>query len=618
MADANESIIRLETYAFTFSRKGHLKEALALLQSEGYQTYKKKYADGATKALAAIRARIDHTRRLNISASAILAALALACIAFTTVTWKRVIDGQLDTLSRLERTEANLFKALDLAEAVAWEADLRTGVFSSPSDMAVFGGDKTTGGFWERFLHADDIDRVRRLWTKQLDAGAALDLEARVKLASGETCWTRAVAQIERDESGRAVRAVGLLQNISKRKSYERDLQEQRIAAEAATLAKSQFLATMSHEIRTPLNGVLGMLDILLNSNLDPTQRRQATVARDSGNALLRVLNDILDYSKLEAGRVEIETTAFDVRDLTEGIVMLLSARGREKGLAVTCRVDLSVPDLLVGDPVRYRQILTNLLENAVKFTERGSIRVEVGYEPGKDGGTLRCAVCDTGIGISPEARARLFDRFTQADASTTRRFGGTGLGLTITKQLIELMDGTIGIESELNMGSTFWFTLPMGAAPLAAAPGDPQGGSGEEPVILQPLRILMAEDNAINQMVVRAFLKPTGHDLVVVNNGREALEAVKTGAFDVVLMDIQMPVMDGLAATRAIRELPGPAGQVPVVALTANAFSEDREVYLRAGMNDHLTKPIDFAALLRVISATGSTHAKLREQPAA
>jgi CheY-like chemotaxis protein/nitrogen-specific signal transduction histidine kinase len=411
------------------------------------------------------------------------------------------------------------------------------------------------------------------------------------------------VARTEMDEAGLAVRAVGLLQNIEKRKSYERDLEDQRTAAEAASIAKSQFLATMSHEIRTPMNGILGMLDILLGSHLDATQHWHAKVACDSANALLRILNDILDYSKLEAGQVQIEATDFNIREVTGEIVTLLGPRGDEKRLSVTSCVDPDVPDWLIGDPVRYRQVLTNLVGNAIKFTERGSVEIHVGFRPGEESGELRVDVRDTGIGISPEAQARLFQRFAQADATTTRKYGGTGLGLAITKQLVETMGGSIGLESVAGKGSTFWFTLAMrkGALPRALAAESRE--EAEIAIVLPSLRILLAEDNKVNQMIVRAFLKPGGHHLVTVEDGAQAVEKVQSEPFDLVLMDVQMPVMDGPSAVRLIRQLPAPLNALPIVALTANALAGDRERYLQGGMTDYLAKPFDSKALLNVIA---------------
>jgi len=601
-SDANNALIDLGTRAFAFSGESRFGEALALLQSDTYRDYKKKYAAGANEALAIIRGNLEWQSQVSIAVSGALGLIGIVVIGLASAIWKWVIDSQLHARSLLEKTEAHLFKALRLAEAVVWEADLQTGAFSSPSDMSIFLGPSDNVGdgkldFWNRFPHPSDIGRVQGIWRKQLEADAPLDMELRVRLADGRRCWTRVVARIESSDASQPVRAFGLLQNIDRRKSHEQEVEGRRMAAEAATIAKSQFLATMSHEIRTPMNGVLGMLDILVRSGLDETQRWPAKVASDSANALLRILDDILDYSKLEAGQVEIEVTDFSVRDVTNGVMSLLSSRGDEKGLAITCHIDATVPDWVRGDPVRYRQILTNLLGNAIKFTEKGGVHIEAGCRSEDEAVELRVAVRDTGIGISRDAQERLFQRFAQADATTTRKFGGSGLGLAITKQLVELMGGSIGMESEPGNGCIFWFTLSlrMGAAPACA--GNAARDDAEAALALPPLRILLVEDNKVNQMIVRAFLKPGGHELVVVDNGLEAVEKIKAGPpFDVVLMD-------GPTATREIRQLPGDTGAMPIIALTANALTGDREEYLRAGMTDYLTKPIDSATLLRAIA---------------
>ena len=486
-SDANNALIDLETRAFALSKEARYGEALAILQSDTYRDYKQKYAAGASNALTLIRGDLEWRSRLSVVMSAALGLVGVVVIGFSSFIWKRVIDAQLDARSLLEKTESHLFEALGLAEAVAWEANLRTAIFSSPSDMSVFlgpGGKPSDEGadFWERFLHPLDVARVRAIWREQLDAGAPFDIELRVTLRDGRPCWTRVVGKTEKNDLGEPVRALGLLQNIDKHKLHEEELDGQRMAAEAATIAKGQFLATMSHEIRTPMNGVLGMLDILLRSDLDETQRWPAKIACDSANALLRIVDDILDYSKLEAGQVKIEATDFNVRDVTEGIVTLLTPRADEKGLAITCLIDSGVPDWVVGDPVRYRQILTNLLGNALKFTEKGSVQIEVSSAPCADGVELQVSVRDTGIGVSPEAQERLFQRFAQADATMTRKFGGTGLGLAIAKQLAELMGGTIRLESELGEGSTFRFTINVRIVAPPAPAGQYRRGHRRRP----------------------------------------------------------------------------------------------------------------------------------------
>jgi len=316
------------------------------------------------------------------------------------------------------------------------------------------------------------------------------------------------------------------------------------------------------------------------------------------------VINDILDFSKLEARRLQIEAVDFSPEQVIDGVVSLLAARAREKGVALTAAISDAVPPWLTGDPNRIRQVLLNLVGNAIKFTERGSVRISAGAAPRADGGVdLTVEVADSGIGMAEEVMARLFTPFTQADSSTARRYGGTGLGLAICKELCTLMGGTIDVDSAPGRGSRFRFTLPCGTGrPPEAAPAP-----AAEPAPPSALRILVAEDNAINQRLIGTILQRLGHTAEIVANGAEAVSAVGRHRYDLVLMDVQMPVMDGLEAAQAIRALPGEAGRVPILALTANAFAEQRAQCLDAGMNDCLTKPIQPAALVEALTHWGA-----------
>ena len=367
-----------------------------------------------------------------------------------------------------------------------------------------------------------------------------------------------------------------------------------REAAEAANRAKSQFLANMSHEIRTPMNGVLGMAEVLLDTSLSELQRRYLESLHHSGENLLDIINDILDLSKIEAGRLEVNASDFALRRTVADIVASFRERAGRKGIELEAYVDDTVPDVLRGDVVRLRQVLNNLVGNAIKFTERGCVAIEVARTQRQDKGKhwLRISVRDTGIGIAPEVQSLVFDAFAQADASHSRKYGGTGLGLTISRQLIELMGGTLGLESAPGTGSTFRFDIPFETGVRVE---DPSARRTIKHARLQG-HVLLAEDNAVNREVARAALESFGLRVSVAEDGLKALEAVSGERFDLVLMDCQMPEMDGFEATRRIRAAEASGAhdsrRLPIVAVTAGAVEGDRERCLVAGMDDYLTKP--------------------------
>ena len=384
--------------------------------------------------------------------------------------------------------------------------------------------------------------------------------------------------------------------------STSRDLVKARDAAEEASRAKSEFLAITSHEIRTPLSGMIGMIGLLSETPLNHEQERFAKLARESSDSLLSVINDILDFSKLEAGRISVEQVDFDVMELINGVTMLLGPRAEEKGLAVEVRPARDLPQWLKGDPMRLRQVLLNLVNNAVKFTEAGRIVVAASHRELAGELELRFEVTDTGIGIDPEKRLHLFKPFMQADTSISRRYGGSGLGLAICRKLCTMMRGTIGVESTLGAGSTFWFTASCarGTPYVAEAPTVVPGATGS-------CDILVAEDSPIIATLILTLLRKRGFRPDLVHNGAAAVEAVARNGYDVVLMDVNMPEMDGLSAARAIRELPGSRSTVPIVALTANVLAEQRDSYLAAGMNDYVAKPIQPAMLFAAIERWSS-----------
>jgi len=378
-------------------------------------------------------------------------------------------------------------------------------------------------------------------------------------------------------------------------------LAEATAAADAANEAKTRFLSTMSHEIRTPLNGVLGMTQAMAADDLSPVQQERLTVIRESGEALLAILNDILDLSKIEAGKLSIEQVDFDFGELVRGAHSTFTQLANKKGLSFVLSID-QAKGVYNGDPTRVRQILYNLISNAVKFTDSGEIRVAAART---DAG-LRLEVADTGIGMTDEVSAKLFGRFTQADASTTRRFGGSGLGLAICRQLCELMGGSIDVESRRGEGSTFTVDLPLvrvGDTAVREQGASAPSAAGRAPSPVN-LRLLAAEDNSVNQLVLKTLLHQGGINPVIVENGALAVQAFEREPFDVILMDVQMPEMDGVAATRAIRALERERGcpPTPIIALTANALAHQIEDYVAAGMDGHVSKPIDITRLFEAL----------------
>jgi len=399
------------------------------------------------------------------------------------------------------------------------------------------------------------------------------------------------------------------LGQVIKRQRAEQDLLAAKASAESANRAKSEFLTTMSHEMRTPMNAILGMSDLLSESSLPPEQQEYVRIFQKAGTNLLDLINDILDLAKVESGHVELESIGFDLGALLERVIEMMVSRARNRGLQLTLEVLPGVPTALIGDSNRLRQVLINLIGNALKFTEQGSVILRVEPEPAGPPGWLRFNVVDTGIGIAADKAEMIFERFTQADSSTTRKYGGTGLGLAISRGLVELMGGRVGCTSELGKGSTFFLTAPFGiptameGAALAedtASAITPAEPAGRRPAY----RILLAEDSEYNVVLIKAYLKNSGFELEVAENGKITVEKAITGRLDLVLMDLQMPVMDGLEATRAIRhwEAKTHARPIPILALTAHAADEGIGRSLEAGCNEHLTKPIKKTTLLEAI----------------
>ena len=496
--------------------------------------------------------------------------------------------------------------ALEAAESGAYEIDHVTRTFwASPEFVKLTGRDNATydQAIQLRFpgFHPDDLVHVRKSFRAlHTGAGTSGSFDARIVRPDGETRWVRVSHHLKKGRNGRWLKAVGLIQDFDVRKRQEIALVEAQRAAEEAGEAKASFLANMSHEIRTPMNGVMGVLHLLKGEVLSDEGRGMLDEALACGQMLAELLNDVIDFSKIEAGRLELSPEPVDPVTLAEGVVRLLRAEAEGKGLVVRLDADPGV-GWVNADPVRLRQALFNLVGNAVKFTHRGSVTIRC-RRPAP--GRLRFDVIDSGIGIPEAAQDRIFQRFNQGDASTTRKFGGSGLGLTITQKLAEMMSGNVGFSSKEGVGSTFWIEIAGEAVEPVAPTSD----------VLQPvlegLRVLVVEDNPTNRMIATKLLESLGAVVATAADGYLGVEAAARGGFDLILMDVQMPGIDGMEAARRIRALGGPAADTPIVALTANVLAHQRRAYLDAGMDGVVGKPVSPGSLLREIARLSAAAA--------
>ena len=445
----------------------------------------------------------------------------------------------------------------------------------------------------------------------QTDHSSSLTREISLRMKDGTPIFCIDNSNAIVDANGRMVRHQGTLVDITVRRQARQDLEKAKEAAEAANAAKSTFLAHMSHEIRTPMNAIIGMTELTLDTPLNAEQRDFLTMVRDSGKSLLTLINDILDFSKIEAGKLNLDISEFHLREAIEDTVKILGLRAKQKGLELSSQISPETPAALLGDPGRLRQILFNLIDNAIKFTERGGVALRVELESqSEQEACLHFCVIDSGIGIPENKQRVIFEAFAQADDSTTRKYGGTGLGLSISSRLVELMGGKLWVESVENRGSKFHFIARFEKQNASASGSHSRKGSRPNALKRrhvnnrqQKLRILLVEDNAANQIVAEKLLGKQGHSVVITGNGREALAALDRERFDLILMDIQMPEMSGLEATSAIRQREKETGgYIPIIATTASAMKEDKERCLKAGMDGYLSKPIDKADLCRAI----------------
>jgi PAS domain S-box-containing protein len=500
-----------------------------------------------------------------------------------------------------------------------WDWDVRSGeLFWSDRFKEILGiDDPAFVPSYDEFkarLHPEDRDFIVAKLEDHTRTRTPYDTQFRMRLESGDYVWLRGRGMSVWNDKGRATRMTGSVTDITAQKMIEEDLRVARDQANLANQAKSDFLSHMSHELRTPLNSIIGLTRLLYEDrNIGNEQREMARVAYRSGESLLSIVDDLLDISKVESGRLELDNVSFSLPDVINGVMDTMEPLAHDKGLDFSCSFPEASLPFVAGDPARLSRIMINLIDNAIKYTQRGSVSVSIDCQPDGEGSvTLRFDVTDTGIGIPEDKQGVIFEKFTQVDSSITRQFGGTGIGLSVSRELINLMQGRMGMDSQEGAGSHFWFMVDLPVA--EGLPADRKRRLRREPLVRLPpeqrkdasrIRLLAAEDYSLNQVFIRKLLARMGMNNVdIVDTGKAAVDAVAAGVYDIILMDCHMPGMSGFDATHEIRTREGVSGtHIPIIAVTADAMPGARERCLRAGMDEYITKPIDPDELKDVMS---------------